>query len=221
MIFKSSKITELLHKSKSEKGSSTAIEELPRPDKVPDLVAKYLASQIKMDPDLVPLLMSVTRKSSRGAKVFDIRVFDEPETLIERIAVKNYNSLNDHPELIIFEGWFDRDSKQVEGKAMRAITTTPIFTGAEILKQIEALTEPGSTVSFFLSRGPNLGGPLGRGAFIVELNPNYPSKGKKYNCYSVNVLNMELAPKGQKLWDSNKPKDIANWVRDCHHKRTF
>jgi len=234
MILKSNKITGFLHKPKFKgaqgpQKSSTATEELsqqeaeglPRPGAIPELVGEYLVSEMKMDPDLVPFLMSVTRKSSKGEKAFDIRIYDEPETLIKKVTVKNYNTLDEHPELIFYEGWFDNESKSVEGKARRGIAQTPIFTEAEMLQKIEALTEPGSTVSFFTTRGPNLGGPLGRGAFIVELNPDYPKHGKKYNGYPVNAFGLELAEKGHKLWDSNKPKDIAKWLGDTHRKRAF
>ncbi len=226
MIFKSSRITGILHKPKTEEKqavqkSSKATAELPRPGRISDLVGKYMVSEVKMDPDLVPILMSVTSKRASGEKAFDVRVFDEPETLVKKVTVNNYKSLDDHPELILYEGWFDNATKHVELTARREIAKTQIFTEAEILKQIEGLSEPGSSVSFFQAVGPNLGGPLGRGAFIIELNPDYPSHGKKYNGYLVNVFGMELAGRGTKLWDSNKAKDIAKWVKSNHHKRTF
>jgi len=228
------KITGFLHKPKSKgvlspQESGTEVEELLqkkaeellRPGEIPELVGEYLVSEMKMDPDLVHLLMSVTRKSSRGGGAVDIRIYDEPETLIKKVTVENYNTLDDHPELILYEGWFDEESKKVEGKARRGVSKTPILTEDEIFQKIEALTEPGSTVSVFMSRGPNLGGPLGRGAFIVELNPDYPKHGKKYNGYTVNAFGLELAEKGHKLWDSNDPKKVAKWIKGYHNKRVY
>ena len=93
---------------------------------------------------------------------------------------------------------------------------------AEILQRIEALSEPGSQVFFYQARGPAVGGPLGRGAAVVELNPDYlTKKGKKYIIYTANVVGMEPVSKRQKLYDSNKPKDIAKWVKTAHHKRAY
>jgi len=54
-------------------------------------------------------------------------------------------------------------------------------------------------------------GGLG-GYAIVELNSEYPKKGKKY---VISVDNMgENKPAGikKRLWASNKPKEIADWI---------
>ena len=96
----------------------------------------------------------------------------------------------------------------------------PLFTEPQIRQKIEALSEPGSTVFFYLAQGPTWGGPLGRGAAVVELNPNYPKK-KKYILYTANVDGMEPVGKGQKLFDSNKAKEIASWIKNAHHKRLY
>src|SRR4030043_214666 len=99
---------------------------------------------------------------------------------------------------------------------------TPIFTEAEIKQKIETLSEPSSTVFFYMARGSAYGGPLGMGATVVELNPAYPGKKqKKYNIYPTDVIEMEPVGKGQKLFDSDKPKDIARWIKDAHHKRLY
>jgi len=98
----------------------------------------------------------------------------------------------------------------------------PLFTETEILQKIEALSEPGSTVFFYQARGPAAGGPLGRGAAVVELNPNYPGrKAKKYIVCTANVVGMEPVDKRQKLLESDKPKEIAKWIKEAHHKRSF
>ncbi|MBI2830876.1 MAG: hypothetical protein HYX79_01300 [Chloroflexi bacterium] len=93
-----------------------------------------------------------------------------------------------------------------------------ILTQNEIQQKIETLKEPGSTVFFYLGAGPSGGGPLGRGAAVVELNPGYPAKKqKKYNIYTAAVEGTETTGKGQKLWDSDKTKDIAKWIKERHY----
>ena len=54
----------------------------------------------------------------------------------------------------------------------------------------------------------------GGGLAIIELNPKFPGKGKKY------IMVLEALVKGQPggkrnvLWDSSNPKDMANWILD-------
>ncbi len=99
---------------------------------------------------------------------------------------------------------------------------TPIFTEAEIRQKIEGLSQPGSTVFFYLARGPGHGGPLGMGCAIVELNPNYTEKKqKKYILYTTDVVDMQPVGKGQELLKSDKSKDMSRWIKEAHHKRMY
>jgi hypothetical protein len=97
------------------------------------------------------------------------------------------------------------------------IQDVKIFTKEEILPKIEELKEPGETIFFYLSASPVQGGPLGKGAAVVELNPKYPeNKQKKYILYIAPVNGMEPAGKGMKLFDSNKSKDLSSWIKERH-----
>ena len=199
------------------------VEKLPRPREIPALVGKHLIAEYKMDPELVPILKAVVRKSPKAGKVFDCRIFDESEAEASELEVKNYTSLDEHPDLILYEGWFDENSKRVELEERKKVNhNVPLFTEAEIQRKIEALSEPSSMVFFYQDRGPAVGGPLGRGAAIVELNPNYPGKKqKKYILYTANVVGMEPVGKRQKLMNSDKPKELAKWIKEAHHKRMW
>jgi hypothetical protein len=196
---------------------------LPSPKEIPGVVQNYLITERKMDADLARILKAAVRKSPNGERTFNIRVFDESEALAKKVQVKDYTSLDEHPDLIIYEGWFDEESERVELEEKKKVSSdTTIFTEAEIQQRIEALSEPSSTVFFYTARGPVHGGPLGMGAAVVELNPSYlEKKGKKYNIYTADVVDMQPVGKGQKLFDSNKPKDIARWVKQAHHKRLY
>jgi len=210
-------------KPAKEELSKPKVEKLPGPKEIPGLVGKHLTAEYKMDPDLVPILKAVIRKSSKAGKTFDCRIFDESEAAASEVQIKNYTSLDEHPDLILYEGWFDEESKRVQLEEKKKVSyDVPLFTETEILQKIEALSEPGSTVFFYQARGPAVGGPLGRGAAVVELNPNYPSKkGKKYIIYTANVVGTEPMEKRQKLLTSDKPKEIAKWIKEAHHKRSF
>jgi hypothetical protein len=205
-------------------GKKSAKEEgkLSGPKEIPGPVQNYLVAERKIDPDLVKLLKAVERKSTTGAG-FNIRVFDDSEAIAKKVQVKDYTSLDEYPDLIIYEGWFDEGSKQVKLEEKKKVNwDTPIFTQAEIQQKIEALKEPGNTVFFYTARGGKHGGPLGMGAAVIELNPNYPGKKqKKYIVYTADVIDMQPVGKGQKLFDSDKPKNIARWIKDAHHKRMY
>jgi len=171
----------------------------------------------------VKLLKAVVRKSPTGETAFNIRVFDESEGVARKAQVKDYTSLDECPDLILYEGWFDEGSKQVKLEEKKRVSwDTTIFNQAEIQQKIEALSELGSTAFFYRTRGSTHGGPLGVGAAVIELNPNYPGKKqKKFNIYVADVVDMQPVDRGQKLFDSDKPKDIARWVKDGHHKRLY
>ncbi len=159
------------------KKSAKEEEKLLKPRAIPGLVQKHLVAERKMDPDLVQLLKAVVRKSATGETAFNIRVFDESEALAKKVQVKDYTFLDERPDLIIYEGWFDEGSKQVKLEEKKRVSSdTTIFTEAEIRQKIETLKEPGSTVFFYIGRGSAHGGPLGMGAAVIELNPNYPGK---------------------------------------------
>ena len=205
-------------------GKKSAKEEgkLSGPKEIPGPVQNYLVAERKMDPDLVKLLKAVERKSTTGA-TFNIRVFDDSEAIAKKVQVKDYTSLDECPDLIIYEGWFDEGAKQVKLEEKKKVNwDTPIFTQAEIQQKIEGLKEPGNTVLFYLDRGLKHGGPLGMGAAVIEFNPNYPGKKqKKYIMYTADVFDMQPVGKGDQTLGSNKSKDIAGWVKNLHHKRMY
>ena len=204
-----------------KKSAKEEEKKLAGPKDIPGLVQNYLVAERKLGPDFVKLLKSVVFRNVTGEKVFNIRVFDESEALAKKVQVKDYTSLDERSDLIIYEGWFDEEVKQVKLEAKKDVSyNTTIFTEAEIRQKIETLVEPGSSVFFYLDHGSRHGGPLGTGAAVIELNPNYPGKKqKKYNIYVADVIDMQPANKGEKLFDSDKPKVLASWVKERHHKR--
>jgi len=159
------------------------------------------------------------RPRSGGEKGFDVRIFAEYEVTANNIKIKDYTTLDQYPKLILFEGWFDNETKKVELEEKRTMPKVTIHTEKEIQQQIEALSEQGSQVFFYLNASPASGGPLGRGAALVELNPKYPAKGqKKYTLTAVYVDGMELTGKGIRMLDSNEPKHVARWIKERHFK---
>jgi hypothetical protein len=45
---------------------------------------------------------------------FDVRVFDEAQVAQKKVKVKDWTTFDEHPDLILYEGWFDKDSMRAE-----------------------------------------------------------------------------------------------------------
>lgn len=209
---------------KKDDTGTTQSEKLAGPKEIPSVVQSYMQANKILDPDLVRLLKSVVkRKPENGQKAFYIRIFDEADALANKIQIKNYLTLDDHTKLIIYDGWFDEATRKVELVEKNKLSQeTQIFSLEEIVQKIEALSTPGNTVFFYMARGPANGGPLGRGAAVVELTPPIESKKvKKYTIYTTDVVDMKPVGKGDKLFNSDKAKEVAKWIKDAHHKRAY
>ena len=57
------------------------------------------------------------RPRSENGNVFDVRIFDNWSARDKKVTVLNYASLDDRPDLVLIEGWFDKKSKKAEFKA--------------------------------------------------------------------------------------------------------
>ena len=217
---------------KKEENTKTESEKLPGPRSIEELVGRQMVIDLKKDPDWVWQLRSVVRRRADGPHRFDFRIFEEDEVKANNVKVRDYTSLDRHQELIAFQGWFDKISMEVHFEDKQRIaktapamgsqvtgTSVRIFNKHEIWHQIVDLSEPGSTIFFYLAGSPSSGGPLGRGAAVIELNPNYPGKKqKRYNVYCSDVDGQQPVSKRQKMFDTDSSKDIAEWVKERHYQ---
>jgi len=87
---------------------------LSGPKAMPDPIGRYLVVQLKKDPDWVWKLEVVVRPRPEGKTASDFRVFEANQVYAKNVSVKNYLSLDAHPDLILYEGWYDKRSMKVE-----------------------------------------------------------------------------------------------------------
>jgi hypothetical protein len=80
---------------------------LPGPKAIPDWAGRYMVVQKKVNPDWVWKLRGVTRPAPQGKTLY-CRVFDETQVTQAGLKVKDWTSLDGHPELILWEGHFDK-----------------------------------------------------------------------------------------------------------------
>lgn len=82
---------------------------LPKPKDLPERVGFYMVTQLKLDPDWVWSLKAAVRPTT-DKHIFDIRVFDPKEAVISDVAITDYDALDRCPEMILFDGSFNKSS---------------------------------------------------------------------------------------------------------------
>ena len=82
---------------------------LPGPKEIPELVGRYLVVEEKKNPDWVWKLKGVVRPAGKE-KAFYCRVFDEAQVAKAGVKVIDWTSLDEHPELILWDGYFDKET---------------------------------------------------------------------------------------------------------------
>jgi hypothetical protein len=86
---------------------------LPGPKAIPQAVGSYLVTSANMSPDLVWHLKAVTSPRSDDKNVIDVRVFAAHDAEGSGVKVIDYHSLDDHPALVVFDGWYNKDTHAV------------------------------------------------------------------------------------------------------------
>ncbi|MDF1592082.1 MAG: hypothetical protein P1P89_11250 [Desulfobacterales bacterium] len=87
---------------------------LSAPGYLPEPVAKHLVVTMKQEAEWVWNLKAVERSRPEQKNVFDVRVFDNAKVNMKKVNVRDYNSLDTHPELIAFEGWYNKKTREVQ-----------------------------------------------------------------------------------------------------------
>jgi len=85
--------------------------DLPAPKAIPHQVGSYMVVNEKKNPDWVWNLKGAVRPM--GKKTYYCRVFDQSKTGKAGIKVKDWNSLDGHPDLIVWEGYIDEETHTV------------------------------------------------------------------------------------------------------------
>jgi hypothetical protein len=87
---------------------------LPGPKDVPDAVGQQLVVTHKENPDWAWTLKSVMKPDGVGKNVFHVRVFSDSMAGAARVKIQDYTTLDAHPELVLYEGVYDKKSKKAK-----------------------------------------------------------------------------------------------------------
>ena len=83
------------------------------PKDIPGWVYIYLVTTLKVPPENLTGLRSVQKTGFvEGKPVTFIRIYD-PRASEEAWQVKNFTSLDEHPDLILYEGYWEKGSDHV------------------------------------------------------------------------------------------------------------
>ena len=80
---------------------------LPGPKRIPVYVGRHLVVKENKDSNWVWHLKGVVRPTEKKS-TFYCRVFDEAKAAQAGVKVKDWSSLDEHLDLILWEGYFDK-----------------------------------------------------------------------------------------------------------------
>ena len=85
-----------------------ARDELPKPKGIPAQLGSHMVVDMKVSPDIVWDLKAALRPRPDKKDVYDVRLYQWQEPYEKDISIKDYRSLDEHPEFILYEGWWDK-----------------------------------------------------------------------------------------------------------------
>jgi len=95
-------------------GKATKVKKLPGPKDLHTAVGRDLVVNLGKNPDWVWGLKSVERKRPEAAGLYDVRVFSSIDANKNGVKVKDFTTLDAYPELILFEGWLNKELNETQ-----------------------------------------------------------------------------------------------------------
>jgi len=95
-------------KGKGAAGEPPKAKKLHGPKEIPSVIGRDLVVDFGKEPNWVWRLKAVERPREGMEHCYDVRVFDDNEAATQKVRVRDYTSLDDHPELILIDGWYNK-----------------------------------------------------------------------------------------------------------------
>ena len=80
-----------------------------KPREIPQEVGRHLVVDQDLDPDWIWSLKCVRKSQGNSKSAFDIRIFSSETVAQHGVKVTDYASLDNHMDLVIFAGWYDKN----------------------------------------------------------------------------------------------------------------
>lgn len=98
---------------KAQPGQSGGGTRLPGPRDLPQQVGRQLVVVMGEDPDWVWNLRSVARPREGEKNIMDIRIYSTANVVDAGIVIRDYHSLDEHAELILYQGHYQKNGPTV------------------------------------------------------------------------------------------------------------
>ena len=85
---------------------------LRKPEDIPYPVGRDLVVVYKQNPDVVWEFKAVTRRKADNPNRYDFRVFSLDDASSAGVRVQNFDTLDEHSQLILYEGWYDKKTNE-------------------------------------------------------------------------------------------------------------
>ncbi|UCH21770.1 MAG: hypothetical protein JSU83_00400 [Deltaproteobacteria bacterium] len=97
----------------NNRAAGPEIKKLSRPKDLPQEVGRHLVVEKNLDPDWVWSLKCTLRQQAGKKTTHDIRIFSQETAAQKGVSVMDYTSLDSHPELVLYEGYYDKQTREV------------------------------------------------------------------------------------------------------------
>lgn len=97
-----------------EKNNADGTPKLSGPKDLTPQIGFQLVTILKKDPDWVWKLKVCFRPNAAGNGLEDVRIFDPRQVSMAKVVVKNFSTLDDHRDLILYDGTFNKKTKEVK-----------------------------------------------------------------------------------------------------------
>lgn len=97
-----------------EKNNADGTSKLPGPKDILPQIGMQLVTVLKKDPDWVWKLKVCFRPNAGGNGLEDLRVFDPRQASMAKLSVRDFSTLDEHRDLILFDGTFNKKTKEVK-----------------------------------------------------------------------------------------------------------
>ncbi|THB81636.1 MAG: hypothetical protein D3926_01115 [Desulfobacteraceae bacterium] len=95
------------------KKNRTDAVKMSRPKELESRIGRMLVVDLNYEPDWVWRLRSVTKKRNGSNSGFNFRIFDPDLAQMKGINIVNFSSLDAHPKMIYFDGWYDKAAWEI------------------------------------------------------------------------------------------------------------
>lgn len=85
-----------------------------KPRDLPPEVGRHLVVEQGLDPDWIWSLTCVRKPIENSKSAFDIRIFSSENVAQHGVKVRDYASLDNHMDLVIFAGWYEKETRSVQ-----------------------------------------------------------------------------------------------------------